>query len=491
MPTRIVSHLRRARVTKAAVFFLFVAIPLACSKGDKPEWTPLAGGPHDGTIRPASALAAPVLPDSAPRSRFGRTVPADAETRLSVRILPDAQCAVHTAGRPETAKIASRLYADADGLVQFFSRPAAADTVTTLLLDCYVPGGATCAYAIDIEAKAGAPPPADQARDRVVGTLAPLEGDLRVLTSEEIARRGFPPRPDPDAAPEKYAQWREIVSRPWPMVSPRGVRHPGRVNGGTSSHSAAVNWAGAVATTGQVTLVQGNWNVPAVTYPYNTQPGVEAPNWKYEAYSSLWIGLDGNANNPDGSYDLIQCGTRQDVDANFSNYYAWGEYVSAPAVGNGQGEEQYGFTANANDQISANAWACDSVGNGNAHGGFGCFFMADWTQNLVFSSSAPIAPGATFSGNSAEWIMERPIVGATPCGNNFCGSGPFTDGLYALPNFGYVEITSPWANGPNTNGNTFGTADEIWMVTAPHSSTVLAQGFVIDNTASFQWLAYY
>jgi hypothetical protein len=467
---------------------LGLATAVACSTREESASSPVAGRFLSGTER----ATAPTLlsQDSPTLTRFRRTVPAQAETRISVETFPDAICLVRTAEKPETPEHTSRLFADADGLLQFFARPAPAASVTTLRLDCSAPGGAAGAYAIDVEAQEGATPP-DQPRDRAVSTLAPLEGDLRALPSREIAKRGFPPRPDPENAPERYERWRGIVSRPWSMVSSRGVSHPDRLDSGSWSYLTGVNWSGALATTGQVTRVEGDWSVPRITYPSEAAPGARAPSLEYVAYSSLWVGLDGYLKNPDGSRDLIQCGTHQDVDGDVVNYYAWVEYLSQPRGGRQHGPEQYVFTVDAHDQILANAWVCDSVGNEDAGGGFGCFFIADSTVDRAYAGSRPIAAGATFSGNSAEWIMERPLEGAAPCGNDLCGSGPFTSmGFYALPNYGYVEMRSPWAGGPRTNGNTFGTSDEVWMV-ASEGGRTLSQGFVTGDGTAFQWVASY
>jgi hypothetical protein len=398
-----------------------------------------------------------------------------------VQTLPAARCFVHTPARPATQADASRLYADADGLIQFFPHPAAAGSILTLLFDCTTPEGATDLFAVDIEAREGASAPTDQARQRVVRTLAPLEGDLAALTSQEIAKQGFPPRPDRETAPAQYDRWQSLVTRPWQMVASPGVPHPDTFNGGTSGAILNSNWSGAVATTGQVTLVQADWNVPPVKYPYNAKPGVEPPAWEYLAYSAFWVGLDGFSANPDGSRDLIQCGTEQDVDANFGSYYAWVQYISNAPGKPPQDPSMFAFSVSPRDAISASAWVCDSSENENIHGGFGCFFIADVTQNLAYSGAIAVAPGATFSGNSAEWIMERPWLDG--------GDGPF-NGFWPLSNFGSTQMTNPWANGPKTNGNTFSTSADAWMEEGP-GGTILSQGLVGDSVVTFDWLAYH
>jgi hypothetical protein len=421
---------------------------------------------QSGSSPPRGSRATVVVPETA-RTHFQRTVPTRTETRLALHVQPYAKCSVPGAG--------TKYYADADGLLQLFTRATRSDAVSTLLLDCVDREGRPGAYALDVLAKDGATPP-DEPRDRIESTLAPLEGDLRAITDREIAQRGFPPRPDPDKAPGPYARWERLVSRPWSKVASQGVPMEGHLNGGAVQITSALNWSGAIAqASSPLLLVQGDWTVPTIGGP------------GFDTASSLWVGLDGNANNPDGSSDLIQCGTRQNSyynveDANeYWDYYAWVEYMGTTKGGTNEGAEQRVFTVDTHDEINADAWACDSEFNEDAHGGFGCFFIADLTLNLVYSGPpTPIPAGVSFSGRSAEWIMEAPVECV---GNlNNCNNEP-------LSNFGWIEITNPWANGPATNGNVFASAEEVWMKNA--SGNTLSQGFVLNNAAGFQWVAFY
>jgi len=73
------------------------------------------------------------------------------------------------------------------------------------------------------------------------------------------------------------------------------------------THSTSTNWAGYAVTGGTYTRVTASWTQPAV-------------NCSSTAYSSFWVGLDG-----DGSNTVEQTGTEADCNGSTPVYSAWYE----------------------------------------------------------------------------------------------------------------------------------------------------------------------
>jgi hypothetical protein len=324
------------------------------------------------------------------------TVPVGVSTRLSVPTLPGATCVLRAAlgdGVPDTELL--RLHADGRGAVHVHVHPQSAASATPVL-DCTDPAGTRAAFPLEVHGDADAA--AQPAEDEPVPTEPVPAIDPAEATDAEIAAAGFPPRPDRTAAPEAYERWASAVSQLRFRVTGAGIAHEERRNVTFASN----NWSGAVTTTSPLTpytSVSGTWRVPAVTGESKTSAD----------YSSMWVGLDGFG----GSGDLIQCGTAQDIwtiDAPptlpliFQSVYSWVEYVPNAPV-------ETPLTVSPGDTVFAVAWACDANGNEAAYGGYGCLFLQDLSSPTLFYSTTIQQPlGWVFWGNSAEWILERPLV---------------------------------------------------------------------------------
>jgi hypothetical protein len=166
---------------------------------------------------------------------------------------------------------------------------------------------------------------------------------------------------------------------------------------------SSINWSGSV-TTAALTfeMVQGEWYVPAVTGAVPTYCGTNVWN-----ESSMWAGLDGAATN-----DLIQDGTEQYVESvrevTCTTYYlktydAFVEYWST------SGNNYYSpFNVSPTDEIYAEAWSGDVDGNVTATGAYGWYYIEDITASNYLQVSLVKPSGATFSGQTAEWILENP-----------------------------------------------------------------------------------
>ncbi|HEY5273440.1 MAG TPA: G1 family glutamic endopeptidase [Acidimicrobiales bacterium] len=163
------------------------------------------------------------------------------------------------------------------------------------------------------------------------------------------------------------------------------------------------SWSGYVlpTTSGSLSQVDGNWKVPTATC-------ASAPN----AYSSSWIGIDGQFNSR-----VFQTGTETDCENGLQTDYGWFEdYPSPPVV--------LDMVVHPGDSIKADVRQV-SPGNWN-------YTLTDLTSDQVVSSPNPIAyPGP---GTSAEWIEEDPGDQTVP-----------------LTNFGSVIFSNLEVNGSAPN----------------------------------------
>jgi len=263
---------------------------------------------------------------------------------------------------------------------------------------------------------------------------APPPGFNPVTASdEEIAFYGFPPRPDINTAPDAYNFWRKVVSLPVKRVQTtfqqttidngpiqilsEGRKVPGTAATGTSSS----NWSGYadVVSTNPFktknTTIYGTFVVPVAQQAFGACTG----SWDY---SSQWIGIDGYNSN-----DVFQAGYEADAycsGGTTSQFYsAWYEWYPNSET------RISGFAANAGDVIYLYIWPTSTT--------TGEYYIANLTADTATSATFSAPSGTSLTGNSAEWIVERPGVNG---------------GLATLTN--YVDV--PWyyatAIVPKSNG---------------------------------------
>lgn len=195
-----------------------------------------------------------------------------------------------------------RLYSDPDGTIEFFAKPAGASEGNLRLTIQCTAGKTTIEYPVDLRSNSTpspdmpAPPPYQQKppQGKALSPLTPQEAEQ--LSDEEIAKRGFPPRPDRAATPGPYQAWLSAVTKPLLMIAPQIIRSPDLRHNATSNNWSGMELRGSAGSFG---WVAGTWTVPTVTAP---------PTPFVTGYSSTWVGLDG-----DGTSDLVQAGTEQEA----------------------------------------------------------------------------------------------------------------------------------------------------------------------------------
>lgn len=288
----------------------------------------------------------------------------------------------------------------------------------------------------------------------------------------ELVRHGLiMPRPDAATQPRLRAAWDKVFSRKWlardrvtgPVMPQPGITHhlrraPAQQEDG-SYLGAGWSGAGIKSANGTWTGIVGFWDIPTVSKPSEPQ-GTEG-GWN----SSSWLGLDGFFY----SNDVLQAGVQQRVNAQGqATYVAWFEWFvpppasvppGTPVDGNGYplswvgsgGQYQYiyqsnisGFSVSPGQQVYCSAQY-------NSGKTAGVIYFANETTGQTFQRTLAPPPGASFAGQSVEWIMEAPDGGEPKA---------------ALPKFTPVTFTSALACGANNLLGDPSTADTMNIETS-------------------------
>jgi hypothetical protein len=293
----------------------------------------------------------------------------------------------------------------------------------------------------------------------------------KTASQTELMKHGLMWRkPTASDPPELHAAWEKFFSRKWmekdrivPELHPQlGITHnyrgPAPRQQADTSYLGRV-WAGAGTKTGKWTSIIGYWNIPSVSLP--PEPQGSEGGWN----SSSWLGLDGFF----FSNDVLQAGIQQKVVSIFGVgipiYVAWYEWFAPPQAGS----PGYIYQTNiANFPVSPGQQVyCSVQYNGTASGSIS---FANETTGQHFSITLAPPPGASFNGQSAEWIMEAPDGG---------------EPTSSLPRFTPVTFTSALACGPN-NATTNPAAGDILNVETAANKVLTATSVGTDTcTVSF------
>ena len=374
----------------------------------------------------------------------------------SVPALPGLQCKVYPKGSDFSSGLA--VFTDDDGYARFHAvRAAAGDVVRQLTLDCTDSAGKTYSYSVDLTSEdTFAPRPVNLANERGVDRPA-LKGDPMSYTQSELIDAGYGLRPDPVKDPAAYSQWLEAATRPGRLLE---AKRPARL-----SHSVHTGpggpWVGSVLTGSPSYIsVQGNFNVP------NAEPG---GNYTTNTQISIWNGLGGFGT---GS-GLIQGGVGVTTSASVATYWTWREYCCGDPDSNGYGGN---FTPNPGETIFSQEWYCDSSGNLDLNGGYGCTHLHDLTTGAVFdctkSNGSPCwsvkAIAGMTIGLAAEFIIENESDQVSP------PTAPFTDFNTIVTMTG-----SAYSSATDSYSSTISTDPEVNLLTDftnSHTNILVALG---------------
>jgi hypothetical protein len=193
------------------------------------------------------------------------------------------------------------------------------------------------------------------------------------------------------------------------------------------TNSTSSNWSGYAVTGGRYTSVSATWVQPAAACSGTT------------AYSSFWVGLDGDTSNT-----VEQTGTDADCSGSTPQYYAW--YEMYPK-----------FPTNLRNPVQPGDHMSASVTT-NGSGSF-TLTISDTTKGWTNTTTARLKSAKLAS---AEVIAEAPS-----------SSG----GVLPLANFGTVSFSGAKANGAALTSSTPG----IDPITMQSGSTVKAQPSSISS----------
>jgi hypothetical protein len=418
------------------------------------------------TIPALPAAAEVMLAHGGPteaRAQFGSPavtllVSRSAETAVSFTTRPSASCLI---GAGATAPMP--LTADSAGTVRFHARTSPGAAPAIPLTAACNDGRVQWSVPLIVRSVVGIvhnliPPPVADPTFRL-----PAGFDPATASDAEVARLGFPHRPDRIADPDYYRAWTRVVEtgvRVAPGAAPRdeyseSPLSQGRVGDVGAGQKNTPNWSGILANgkTGQYDNVVGTWHVPTVTAPQIFLP----------ALSVMWVGIDG----ADKSQGLYQDGTAQYVyyasGVILTEYFGWYEFVPGYPI-----TAFKNLVVNPGDQVYADSDDCSTGGKTVL-----CYYLIDYTLNESVSASLN-AKGAVTNG-CAEWIMERPKLKtgypALPKYSTFVATGMDV----------YDGFLGAWTKYGNESH------DKLWMYNGSHLLSE-AGGTSSGDKAVYTWV---
>ena len=219
------------------------------------------------------------------------------------------------------------------------------------------------------------------------------------------------------------------------VAFPAGAGAHSVVRHGAPNHritrSTSTNWAGYSATGGRFTKVSATWKQPTATCTAAT------------AYSSFWVGLDG-----DGTNTVEQIGTDADCSGGKPVYYAWYEmYPKFPV--------NLSLTIRPGDTLSASVTT-------NGTGSF-TLSISDTTSGRSFTTVQKLRRAKL---GSAEVIAEAPSSG----------------GVLPLANFGSVGFSAATVNGQPIGNFHPDRIDMVSGTTTKATTSALSNGTAFSVT---------
>jgi hypothetical protein len=278
----------------------------------------------------------------------------------------------------------------------------------------------------------------------------PQEFNPLTATDLDLARYGFPRRPDPQTSPDHYALWERVMQAA--KIRWHGDLKPGSASTHTTATPIAqnsrppavaptagpaqwsnVNAAGVVlnntAKTFGKTSFDDIWTtitIPRVQLPFDNTSGCTASDY----FSVSYAGFDGDIYFGQQPYfypgelagveEYVICGSSQ---PGYRAIVGWGDiYTTA-------------FSLNPGDIFYTEVHAFGGCNNGSA-------FVEDLTT-LTYNSYTISNPCLSFQvGKSANWVVDR-----------ICCDGPAPDGVWPLANT--ISISFEGAEVENGSGKPF------------------------------------
>jgi hypothetical protein len=221
--------------------------------------------------------------------------------------------------------------------------------------------------------------------------------DPLTASAKSLAQAGFPPRPTDPRLLVRYQRFFTKTKNkfhyiePTFRIDPTKSTHTNMDTKDSAGTEISDDWSGGVvcAPSGQsFNWVEGDWVVPNV-YP------TAQNEWQY---CSNWVGIDG-----DGSGDVCQagiiCAVYQSGSSITRTIYPWHEWYPSSWV------EITNLSISPGDFVSVLICTAQGAGSTTATIYFGNHTSGGSTSYQITAPSR-----TTLAGNSAEWVVETPIV---------------------------------------------------------------------------------
>jgi hypothetical protein len=263
----------------------------------------------------------------------------------------------------------------------------------------------------------------------------PNDFDPNAASAGDLVRQGLLwRRPEPGSDARMRAAWDKVFGRKWlakdrivPQLHPHvGKTHLLRQKPIPREEGSYLDstWAGAAIDTGSWTSVIGYWVIPTVSRPL--EPQGEEGGW----HCSTWVGIDGY-NRVIVSDDVLQAGVDSRVDAaGNTSCFAWFEWFAPEEPGS---PDYIWETEITNFPVAPGQQVYCSVQYTSNHTA-GTLYFANEATGQHFSITLAPPPGASFAGNTIEWILEAPDGG---------------EPISSVPRFTPVTFTSAIGCGPD------------------------------------------
>jgi hypothetical protein len=408
-------------------------------------------------------------------------------TLIRIQTMPNAACTIHQEGSESPSMLA---YADPSGSLDLYVRPMNISNETGKLivkaeLDSNTTQHVLALRPVREQITAVSPSSllSEWRADNVAIRPALSLDEALQITDLELLERGYPFRPNPQAAPRAFGDWLLSVASFAIRVEPHSIVRPdiSHVSDQTVPGSnLTLNWSGFVledvtgAYNDAYDWLTGRWIVPHVT----------GENF-HTTYSGIWIGLGGRGNATEYLH-MFQTGTGHQnttfdlwgFKIDVSSYYYWTEIVPRQPT-----EHQInGFPVHPGDEIYCQLWIGDQYALPSLDGTHGYIYVHNLDTRIYIVGDFFLGSDYIL-GRSAEWIMERPkdVNGHLP----------------DLANYGSVIMRNPIARDPARNYYYYLQAPYTNLIMVPVGNdpaapTPLSIAAPIDSaTFRFDWQAFH
>jgi hypothetical protein len=242
----------------------------------------------------------------------------------------------------------------------------------------------------------------------ITSGLPPAGFDPLVASPQDLAKFGFPKRPNAKLQPAEHAFWQKLFAPPFQFeafkfnILPSILIQSRGFFAQLPRQQTSLNWSGAYITPRDGTVFSSIWGSFQVPTP-NVPPGGTADKYR----SSTWIGFDGQRQYYQST--LPQFGTAQNIDVANGvpqrSFFAWWQWWARDITSQAFPITLVAPTIHPGDLIMC----LMQVASNRAGVSFVIRNLTTGSVVQFFQDAPPPTWGQPFkvSGATAEWVMER------------------------------------------------------------------------------------